>query len=157
MVQTAKLEGIKGFQGEKTKGVSPWMISLEQELGVARPAASWSYTRQDFEFNVIEGDQSLWIVIRFPKGGEIALRAAYCPYNNIVITDMGRMNTGLENVFDQVLEVALSSVTGAYHVRLEFPRSDRALMRCTTTLTPATPLFLPFFLATSYRSGRWTI
>jgi hypothetical protein len=145
MVQTAKLEEIKGFQEEKTKGVSPWMLSLEQELGPERPAASWSYTLQDFEFKVIEGDQSLWVIIHFPQGGEIALRAAYCPYNHIAITDIRHTNDGLENVFDQVLEVELSSVTGEYHVRLDFPRADRALIRCTTTLIPAAPLFLPYF------------
>jgi hypothetical protein len=145
MVQTAKFEGIKGFQEEKTKGVSPWMLSLEQELGPERPAASWTYMLQDFEFNMIEGDQSLWVLIRFPKGGEIALRAAYCPYNHIAITDIRRIDDGLENVFDQILEVELSSVTGEYHVRLEFPRADRALIRCTTTLIPAAPLFVPFF------------
>ncbi len=145
MVQTAKIEGIKGFHQEKTKGVSPWMLSLEQELGPERPAASWSYTLQDFEFNILEGEQSLWVIIHFPKGGEIALRAAYCPYNHIVITDIRRRDDGLENVFDQVLEIELSSVTGKYHVRLEFPRSDRALIRCTTTLIPAAPLFVPFF------------
>jgi hypothetical protein len=41
MVQTTKLEEIKGFQMEKTKGVSPWMLSLKHELGAERPASSW--------------------------------------------------------------------------------------------------------------------
>ena len=69
MVQTTKLEGIKGFQEEKTKRVSPWMLSLVQELGTDRPGSLWSKTLQDFQFNIIEGDQSLWLLIRFPKGG----------------------------------------------------------------------------------------
>ncbi len=153
MVQTVKLEGIKGFQQEKTKGVSPWMLSLEQELGPERPAASWSYTLQGFEFKVLEGEQALWVIIHLPKGGEIALRAAYCPYNHIVITDMRHRDDGLENVFDQVLDIKLNSVTGEYHVRLEFPRPDRALLRCTTTFNPRGPAVCPLF-STRHHSAR---
>jgi hypothetical protein len=145
MIQTAKLEGIKGFQEEKTKGVSPWMLSLEQELGEERPDSSWSYALQDFEFNTIEGDQSLWVLIRFPKGGEVALRAAYCPYNHIEIKDMQVIDDGVENSYHQGLDIQLSSVTGDYKVRLEFLHPDRPLIRCTTSLTPAAPLFVPFF------------
>jgi len=145
MDQTAKLEGIKGFEEQKTKGVSPWMLSLQEELGEARPEASWSYTLRDFLFEVIEGDQSLWIVIHFPNSGEVALRAAYCPYNHITITDMKVLDDGVENGLENGLDIRLSSVTGNYRVRLEFPRTDRALFRCTTSLTPAAPLFVPFF------------
>jgi hypothetical protein len=145
MEQRMKIEEIKGFQGEKTKGVSPWMLSLEQELGPERPASSWSYSLQDFQFNIIEGDQSLWILVSFPKGGEVALRAAYCPYNHIAINDMKVLDDGVENHYNQGLEIQLSSVTGEYRVRLEFLRPDRALIHCTTTLIPAAPLFIPYF------------
>ena len=145
MVQTAKIEGIKGFQEEKTKGVSPWMLSLEQELGEERPASSWSYSQQDFQFNIIEGDQSLWILVKFPKGSEVALRAAYCPYNHIIIKDMRVLADGVENNHIQGLEIQLGSVTGEYCVRLEFIHPDRPLIHCTTTLTPAAPLFIPYF------------
>lgn len=68
MEKTAKRESIKGFEEQKMKGVSPWVLSLQQELGLERPAASWSYTLQDFVFEILEGDQSLWIVARFPTG-----------------------------------------------------------------------------------------
>jgi hypothetical protein len=145
MVQTTKIEGIKGFQEEKTKGVSPLVLSLQQELGADRPATSWSYSLQDFQFDIIEGDKSLWIVTRFPKGGEVALRAAYCPSNHITINEMQAMDGGVENGFSRGLKIQLSSVTGEYHVRLEFLRTDRALIHCTTTLTPAAPLFIPYF------------
>jgi hypothetical protein len=145
MVQTAKIEANKGFQEEKTRGVSPWMLALEQELGEGRPDASWSFSLQDFQFNIIEGDQSLWIVVTFPKGGEIALRAAYCPYNHIEINDMRVISDEVENTHHQGLDIHLSSVTGEYHVQLAFLRPDRALIHCTTMLTPTAPLFVPFF------------
>src|SRR5512138_3741952 len=145
MVQTAKLEAIKGFEEQKTKGVSPWMLSLQAELGEERPAVSWSYTVQDFVFEVIEGDQSLWIMIRFPKGGEVALRAAYCPYNAIIINEMTALDDRVEHGLEDGLDIRLSSITGDYRVCLEFPRPDRPFLHCTTSLIPAAPLFTPFF------------
>lgn len=145
MVQTAKMEAIKGFEEQKTRGVSPWMLSLEQELGEERQAARWSYTSREFVFEVVEGDQSLWIITRFPKGGEVALRAAYCPYNHITINEIRSLDDGVENGLENGLEIQLTSVTGDYRVRLEFPHPDQTLLRCTTTLTPAEPLFVPFF------------
>src|SRR5215217_1243858 len=145
MDQTAKLEGIKGFEEQKTKGVSPWMLSLQQELGEERRASSWSYSLQDFLFDIVEGDQSLWIVIRFPSGGEVALRAAYCPYNNITINELRSLGDGVEYGTENGMDIYLSSVTGEYHVRLEFPSPDHTLIRCTTTLIPAAPLFIPYW------------
>lgn len=50
MEQVAKLEGTKGFEEQKTKGVSPWLLSVPEELGPERRSARWSYTRQDFVF-----------------------------------------------------------------------------------------------------------
>ena len=145
MEQIAKLEGIKGFEEQKTRGVSPWILSLEQELGEERQASSWSYTIQDFLFDIVEGDQSLWIVTRFPKGGEVALRAAYCPYNNITVNQIRSIDDGVNHGLENGVDILLSSVTGDYHVRLEFPRPDRPLLRCTTTLIPAAPLFIPYW------------
>src|ERR1044071_6324348 len=97
MDQTVKLERIKGFEEQKTKGVSPWMLALLHELGEARPASSWTYLLQDFQFDIVEGDQSLWIVVHFPSGAEVALRAAYCPYNHITIHEMIALDDGVEH------------------------------------------------------------
>lgn len=145
MEQAIHLDHVKGFEEEKTKGVSPWMLSLREELGEERPAARWSYALQDFVFDVIEGDQSLWIVIHFPQGGQVALRAAYCPYNHITVHEMKALNDGVEHGLENSLGIHLHSVTGEYRVCLEFPRPDRPLLHCTTTLVPAAPLFVPFF------------
>ena len=145
MVQTVKLEGIRGFQEQKTKGVSPWMLSLDQELVRKRPASRWDFVLNNFQFNLIEGDQSLWIVTRFPQGAEVVLRAAYCPYNQIMINEMTAIGDGIENTYPIGMDIQLSSISGQYHVRLEFLRPDRALVRCTTTLTPAAPMFVPYF------------
>ncbi len=124
MEPTINLNQVRGFEEEKTKGVSPWMLALQEELGAERPAASWSYTVQDFLFDVIEGDQSLWIVIHFPKGGEVALRAAYCPYNYITINEMKALDDGVEHGLEKGLDIHLTSVTGDYRVCLELPSPE---------------------------------
>lgn len=144
MERTAKRENIKGFEEQKTKGVSPWVLSLLQELGPERPTPSWSYRIQDFTFEILEGDQSLWIVARFPGGGEVAFRAAYCPYNSITIHEIRNLDDGVEHGLENGLEIQLSSITGEYHVSVQFPQPDQPLLHFTTRLVPAAPLFIPY-------------
>lgn len=75
----------------------------------------------------------------------MAFRAAYCPYNNIVIHEIQSLDDGVENGLQNGLALHLGSVTGEYRVRLQFPRADQALLHYTTTLTPTAPLFIPYF------------
>lgn len=66
MTEKQKLKGITGFEEQETVGVSPWILSLEDELGSERPVSHWDYSFEDFSFEIIEGKQSLWITSRFP-------------------------------------------------------------------------------------------
>jgi hypothetical protein len=59
MDEKEKLKGMTGFKEQETVGVSPWMLSLLDELGSERKAPHWTYSFGDFSFEVIEGTQSL--------------------------------------------------------------------------------------------------
>jgi hypothetical protein len=50
-----------------TKGVSPLMLSLEQKLGKGPTASSWNYRLQNFQINIIEAGQLLWILTQNGK------------------------------------------------------------------------------------------
>jgi len=79
-----ELKGITGFQEEETTGVSPWLLSLLDELGEERPTPHWSYSFQGISFEVIEGKQSLWLI------GYLA-RPVYCsPSRNAMTWSMYR-------------------------------------------------------------------
>src|SRR5687767_786939 len=96
MNEKKSLKGITGFDELETVGVSPWMLSLVDELGTERKAPVWTYTHGDFSFELIEGRQSLWIVSRFPAGAEIAFRAAYCPDGELEVDEIQQTETGIE-------------------------------------------------------------
>ena len=145
MTETTGFKGVTGFEKQSTVGVSPWMLSLLDDLGENWPASHWSYLLQGFAFDIFEVKQSLWVIVRFPAGGEVALRAAYCPDGHLSIDEIIRLEDGVENRQENVINIRVSSKVGDFHVRLEFPRVDRALLRCTTTLIPTAPLLIPFW------------
>jgi hypothetical protein len=133
------LKGITGFSEQETEGVSPWMLSLADELGEAAPVPHWSYSFEDYAFEIVEGSQSLWITTRFPAGGRIALRAAYCPAGELKIDEITQLETG------NGVEIQITSTVGDLRVQVEFPRTDRPMLHCKTTLTPVAPLLIPFW------------
>lgn len=134
-----KLKGITGFQEQETVGVSPWMLSLLDELGEGRPDPHWSYSFEDFSFEITEGKQSLWITIRYPSGGRMALRAAYCPDGELTVDEIRQIG------IDNGVEVQLGSTIGSFRVEIDFPQADRPMLHYKTTLTPAAPLLIPFW------------
>src|ERR1044071_128920 len=125
MNEKQKLKGNTGFQEQETVGLSPWMLSLVDELGPEAKAPHWTYSFEEFAFEVIEGKQSLWIRVSFPAGGQIAVRAAYCP--------------------DGGVEILVSWTIGSFRVLAEFSGKDQPLLHCTTTLNPVAPLLIPFW------------
>jgi hypothetical protein len=137
MNEKEKLKGITGFKEEEAVGISPWMLALLDELGSERKDPHWTYSLDDFSFEIIEGAQSLWIVSRFPGGAEIAFRAAYCPDGKLEIEEIRQTETGIE--------IEISSTVGGFRTLLEFPRPDRPMLRCQTTINPVVPLLIPFW------------
>ena len=137
MNEKEKLKGITGFDEQQTIGVSPWMLSVLDELGVERRAPHWTYSQNDFSFELIEGTQSLWIIARFPAGGEVAFRIAYCPDGKLEIDEIQQTETGIE--------VQLSSTVGGFRTILDFPHPDLAMLHCKTMINPVTPLVVPFW------------
>jgi hypothetical protein len=140
MDEKEKLKGKIGFDEQETVGVSPWMLSLLDELGSERKAPHWTYSLDDFSFEIVEGTQSLWIVARFPAGGETAFRAAYCPDGRLEIDEIQQTETGVE--------VQISSRVGGFRTQIEFPSvaaSDRPMLHYKTILNPVAPLLIPFW------------
>ena len=139
MDEKQKLKGKTGFEEQQTVGVSPYLLSLIDELGKDGPAPHWSYSQNEFTFEIVEGDQSLWITSRLGSHGQIAFRAAYCPEGELQIDEILRQD--LENGVD----VRVRSTVGEFRVEVEFPHPDRPLLHFKTTLTPAVPLLIPFW------------
>src|SRR5215213_7948668 len=145
MGQVANLEAIKGFEVQKAKGISPWMLTLEKELRTERRSPYWTFSLRDFSFELIQGRQSLWVVARFPAGAEVAVRVAYCPDSDLTVEEIIHPDDGIENGNENEFEINVDSTIGAFHIRLEFPNPDYPILRCTTKLTPRDSLFIPYW------------
>lgn len=145
MAKSSDLKVFTGFEEQETIAVSPWLLSLLEELGQERPASRWTYTVRDFTFDVLEVKESLWILVRFPEGGELALRAAYCPDGGLSIDEITSIDDRVEYGAQSGVEIKARSTVGDFRVRLQFPRIDRPLLHCTTTLIPVAPLLVPFW------------
>lgn len=139
MDEKENLRGITGFDEQETVGVSPWMLSLLDELGPERRAPHWTYSFEEVSFDIIEGKQSLWLAAGFPKGGRVALRAAYCPDGELEIDEINQLEIG------NGVEIQVSSTIGSFRIRVEFPDVDRPVLHCQTTLNPVAPLIIPFW------------
>jgi hypothetical protein len=137
MSEKEKLKGITGFEEQETIGVSPWMLSLLDELGTERKDPRWTFSLNGFSFELVEGTQSLWIVARFPAGGEIAFRAVYCPDGRLEIDEIQKRKNGIE--------VQVSSTIGGFRLELDFPHPDQPLLHCATIINPVAPLLIPFW------------
>ncbi|MFT3890980.1 MAG: hypothetical protein QM730_05045 [Anaerolineales bacterium] len=145
MEQMTAFEELRGFEIQKSKGISPWALSLQKELGTERQNAIWSYALQEFSFALVEGRQSLWLITRFPSGGEVALRLAYCPDNDLFLEEILHPDDGIENNNEREFRIRIQSAIGDFHIHIEFPSIEEPLLHCTTTLTPSASLFIPFW------------
>src|ERR1041384_7004978 len=139
MDEKQKLKGITGFEEQETVGVSPWMLSLLDELGAEQPAPHWSYSFEEFSFELIEGKQSLWLTANFSSEARIALRSAYCPDGELQIDEIQQLEVG------NGIEAHISSTVGNFRVQIEFPSPERPLLHYKTRLTPNAPLLIPFW------------
>lgn len=137
MDEKESLQGVKGFDEQETVGVSPWLLSLLDELGNERKAPHWTHSFDEFSFEIIEGTQSLWLVTRFPAGGQIALRAAYCPDGKLEVDEIREIDSGVE--------IQISSTVGSFLTQVDFPSVDCPLLHCKTILNPIAPLLIPFW------------
>ncbi len=127
----------RGFDQQSSVGVSPWTMSLQEELRPERRQPHWAYSLLGFSFEIVERPHSLSVVARFPAGGEMALQVGFCPYGDLRIEHIRPLDNGVH--------ITALSLIGEYHVRLEFPSLDRPLLHCTSSLIPPQPLRMPFW------------
>jgi hypothetical protein len=119
------------------KAMSPWAavatdIFNDQDL----PHIYQKKVRQ-YNFTVHNIGDTLYIIIEWPSGGRMALRAAYAPNDYI------RVKRVVEK--DTHITFYIKAIIGDYSVKIDFADEAAPVIRYTTTLTPAAPLFMPYW------------
>ncbi len=119
------------------KAMSPWAavatdIFNDQDL-------PYIYQKKFNQYNITlhnVGD-SVYIIVQWPQGGRIALRAAYAPNDDIRIKKVVEKDTHIT--------FSIRAIIGDYTIKVDFPDQDTPVFRYTTTLKPAKPLLIPYW------------
>ncbi|NNU33159.1 hypothetical protein HK413_01370 [Mucilaginibacter sp. S1162] len=90
-----------------------------------------------YKFDVHNVGASIWIIVTWPGGGRIAFRAAYAPNDDMRIKRVVKKDT--------YITFYIKAIIGDYTIKINFSDQQTPVFSYTTTLTPATPLFIPFW------------
>lgn len=117
--------------------MSAWIAPVYQFF--AGPDIQNDYCRENpgCSFEAFNTGDSFWIAVSWRKGRRLAFRAAYAPGGSLELTRV-------QEEGDRVT-FRLTTLIGEYTIRLEFPAAEPFLLHCTTTLTCAIPLHIPFW------------
>jgi len=117
-------------------GVSPWAAAATDIFNDQDLPHSYQKKVQDYNFTIHNVGDALYIIVTWPNGGRMALRAIYAPNDDMYI----------KRVVDKDDHVTfyIKSIMGDYTVSVQFPDANN-VFRYTTTITPHAPLLMPFW------------
>jgi hypothetical protein len=117
-------------------GVPIEALVLRDELRVGARKQHGSWTAGDTKLELVQGQESVWLVLSRGEAGGFALRVAYTPGPTCEID---------KDQEDGIPVFHITSALGTYRVRLEIPDPARTLIRCTVRFTPEADLLTPFW------------
>ena len=112
-------------------GITPWAVSASTQLANDDLNVVYCNEAGGLTFKVLCTDDSLWIVVYWPKGGRTSFRAAFSPGSALEIKKVN------ENSF------LLKSDLGTYHVKMSL--NNDPILRYTTSFKPKKDLSIPFW------------
>lgn len=122
---------------ETVPGASAHVLALRAALKDGTMKRVHHVVLGDLDVEVASGAGSLWLLIRRPNRGGVALRAAHVP-------DAGIDVRRVDSAEGELARFAVDSVVGRHVVTLCADSQDLHRIRLTVTLTPAAPLLIPF-------------
>jgi hypothetical protein len=118
-------------------GISPWAAAASSYFSDDDLPVLYTKTVDAYTFTVHCSNDSLWVLVKWPKGGKIAFRAAYSPDGNLTVKSRRETDKGIKFFLDAVI--------GDITVEIQFPIDNNTSLRYTTTLKPRTDLLIPFW------------
>lgn len=118
-------------------GLSPWAVAASNAFADNDLVSLYTTNCENFSFNIYLVNDSLWIAVSWPKGGEALIRAAFSPAGEIKIKSTEELNDGVLFILDATI--------GEITVQIGFEKQNGTILRYTTTLKPITDLLIPFW------------
>ncbi|MDG2520378.1 hypothetical protein P7B02_02400 [Caulobacter segnis] len=117
--------------------VSPFVLTLQEDLRGAKMKRLGAFGLGDLEVEVAQGSDSLWALIRKEGRGGLALRAVYTAGADMTC----RLVPPAEG---EVFAVEVTSTMGRHRAGFTTSGDDLHRLRAEVRLTPAAPLVLPY-------------
>lgn len=126
---------VKLQKHEKPPGFSIGAVALRSELASGHMRSLHRLDCGAIDIEMVEGRDSVWLLLRRPGHGGLAMRAAHAP-GGLSATIKSKSKTGCT--------VVAKSAIGALTISVELPDHAHPMLRVTTTLKPAVDLLIPF-------------
>ena len=127
--------------------ISPWTATAQEQL--RKGTVIHERKLQGYTLKIILAEFCLWIVAGWPKGGEVAFRAAFAANDQLTLNDTEETEAGIIFI--------LAGFTGTVKVELLFPDADNAVFRYVTTINPAFSMLVPYWprdIMPLYKTGK---
>ncbi|GGB21897.1 hypothetical protein GCM10011380_09330 [Sphingomonas metalli] len=122
---------------EEVPGLSAFVLGLRAELLGKKLEKIEDFGLGDLGVEVAQGSDSIWLFIRRPGRGGLALRAAW-------VSDGGFDVRILPPGADEVLRLEAESVLGRHVIAIRTSEADLHRLQLQVWLTPRAPLLIPF-------------
>jgi hypothetical protein len=129
MVETLELQ--------KDVTTSPFVLALREELANGDMRRLDRVSLGELDAEICAGRDSLWVIVRRPGKGGLALRAAYLPTGKFEC----RAVAGSKG---EPLQFEVDSALGRHRITVRVDDADLQRLRVTIVLRPALALCLPF-------------
>jgi hypothetical protein len=132
--------------GPQPPGVSAGTLALRDELAQRgmRPVAA--LPAGPYELAVARGRDAVWLLVRRPGRGGLALRAAACAGGSVRVRKRPRRA-------GEALRLEAASLAGTHEIALRLIEDAVPLVRVSVTFTPAAPLLVSFVPRDLYPLG----
>jgi hypothetical protein len=133
-------------QGTAGKGISrsrpgpaasAYTLALRAALRDRALHCHAGFTLGDLKVEIVSASDSVWAIVRRPDRGGIALRLAFAPGG------IERCSRAKKQA-DETLRLNIESALGRHVACLQTDGPDLQRLRVTVTITPASPLLIPF-------------
>lgn len=126
--------------------VSGFVLQLRRELQQRSMNVLESVAFDEFSMEICAGRDALWIIIRRPGKGGLAVRAAHAPGGCLTPRVKRTKNAATINV-------NFASASGEHFVCIDYQREEVALLRICSRLKPSANLLVPFLPRDLYPLG----
>ncbi len=124
------------------RGASPWAFAVKHQFMQADREVLARLPLKDMTLELVRGEQSLWIVAKWPSAGGVVIRTSFSPEAGLVVDKCER---------EELSSLChVTSPAGKYRVLLEIPDPEKSTIHFKVWLTPVGELSIPFWPSDTY-------